>query len=83
MIRCASALSDALFKALESGSKAGLALDLLYLRDLKSVHVPTYIREGLEWMQERLLLRQQEVQINAREPTTPARDEDAGTDDVN
>lgn len=54
-------LCEALCAALESGSKAGFALDVLYLEDLQSVRVPTYINEGLEWLQKKLLLRQQEV----------------------
>lgn len=55
------ALSTALCNAVDSGSKAGFALDLLYREDLKSVRLPIYITEGLEWLQEKLLLRQQEL----------------------
>lgn len=60
-------LCHALCTALDSGSKAGFALDVLYLEDLQRVRVPTYIREGLEWLQQRLLLRQQEVTADAGE----------------
>lgn len=63
-------LCQALCTALDSGSKAGFALDVLYLEDLQSVRVPTYIREGLEWLQQKLLLRQQEVASDAGEART-------------
>lgn len=61
----AELLCNALFNALESGSKASFALDVLYLDVLLSVRVPTYIKEGLEWLQEKLLRRQQEVFTDA------------------
>ena len=42
---------------------------MLCLEDLSSVRVPTYIDEGLEWLQQKLLRRQEEVQIDAtKEP---------------
>lgn len=63
-------LCEALCAALDSGSKAGFALDVLYLEDLQSVRVPTYISEGLEWLQQKLLLRQQEVLTDARKAQT-------------
>lgn len=63
-------LCQALCTALDSGSKAGFALDVLFLKDLQSVCVPTYIREGLEWLQQKLLLRHQEVVADAGEART-------------
>ena len=63
-------LCDALCAALDSGSKAGFALDVLYLKDLQSVRVPTYISEGLEWLEKKLLLRQQEVLAETGEAQT-------------
>jgi hypothetical protein len=54
-------LCKELCAALDSGSKAGFALDVLCLEDLCNVRVPTYISEGLEWLQQKLLLRRQEV----------------------
>ncbi|MDZ7761698.1 MAG: AAA family ATPase [Desulfovermiculus sp.] len=63
-------LCHALCTALDSGSKAGFALDVLYLEDLQSVRVPTYIKEGLEWLQQKLLLRQQEVASDVGESST-------------
>jgi predicted ATP-dependent endonuclease of OLD family len=60
-------LCDALREVIDSGSKAGFALDVLYLEDLQSVRVPAYVSEGLEWLQRKLLLRQQEVLRDAGE----------------
>lgn len=57
----AQSLCEKLFTTLDSVSKAGFALDVLFLKDLKSVRVPKYISEGLDWLQEKLLIRQQEV----------------------
>jgi len=59
------ALCDALFNALKSGSKAGFALDVLCLKNLNSIRVPSYIREGLEWLQNKLLRRQKELVTDA------------------
>lgn len=63
-------LCEALCAALNSGAKASFALDVLYLEDLQSVHVPTYISEGLEWLQQKLLLRQKEVLIDGGKAQT-------------
>lgn len=63
-------LCKAFSAALDSDSKAGFALDVLYLEDLQSVRVPTYINEGLEWLQQKLLLRQQEVLTDAGKAQT-------------
>lgn len=61
----AESLCDNFFTLLASASKASFALDVLYLKDLKSVRVPTYIHDGLKWLEEKLLLRQQEVLTDA------------------
>ena len=63
-------LCDKLCSALDFGSKAGFALDVLYLQDLQSVRMPTYVKEGLEWLQGKLLLRQQEVITDAGKAET-------------
>jgi predicted ATP-dependent endonuclease of OLD family len=66
-------LCETLCAALDSSSKkAGFALDVLYLEDLQSVRVPAYISEGLEWLQKKLLLRQQEVLADAGKAQTVA-----------
>lgn len=67
-------LCDTLCASLDSSSKkAGFALDVLYLKNLQSVRVPAYISEGLEWLQQKLLIRQQEVlaDVGKAEPATP------------
>jgi len=43
-----------MFDALEKGKKAEMALELLYLKEPKELIPPSYIAEGLEWLQERL-----------------------------
>jgi predicted ATP-dependent endonuclease of OLD family len=63
-------LCEALCTALDSGSKAGFALDVLYREDLQSVRMPAYIREGLEWLQQKLLRRRQEVLIDSGQEQT-------------
>ncbi len=44
--------TTAMFDALCSGKKAEMALELLYLKEPKELKPPTYIAEGLEWLQE-------------------------------
>ncbi len=55
--------SEAMFNALEAGSKAGMALDLLFLTDPKDLAPPTYIAEGLQWLEKRLAERKQDFLI--------------------
>ncbi len=64
-----SELSQALFDALVSGNKAGFALDMLYSEDPASINVPEYIHNGLKWLEDKLLLRQQEVLLKKNEST--------------
>lgn len=52
------AIGEALLTALKSGSKAQFALDLLFSENPKSIAPPTYIKEGLGWLQNRLIHRQ-------------------------
>ena len=56
-----SELSDALFEALTTGNKAKFALDMLYSEDTAAISVPSYIRDGLKWLQNKLIVRQKEV----------------------
>jgi predicted ATP-dependent endonuclease of OLD family len=58
-----SKLHAALLAALEGATKAEFALDMLYSEDLASIKVPEYIRNGLEWLEKKLLQRQQEVLV--------------------
>jgi predicted ATP-dependent endonuclease of OLD family len=54
-------LGKALFECLKGGGKAELALDLLEIRDPKSLRPPDYIREGLTWLTGQL--RQRQIQL--------------------
>lgn len=63
-----SSLHDVLLKALEKGSKAEFALEMLYSKDDPSlIEVPEYIHKGLEWLENRLLERQQEILVTQGE----------------
>lgn len=48
-------------EALKTGSKAELALDLLELKDAKSLKPPKYIAEGLDWLTQQLRQRHKEL----------------------
>jgi predicted ATP-dependent endonuclease of OLD family len=54
-------LSRALNFALDKGNKAEFALDLLEIEDPKSLQPPTYIRNGLHWLAEKLEQKQREL----------------------
>lgn len=54
-------LQKKIFESLKSGDKAELALDLLDIKDAKSLKPPEYIREGLLWLGTQL--RQNQVQL--------------------
>jgi predicted ATP-dependent endonuclease of OLD family len=54
-------LSAALNACLKEGNKAELALDLLEIKDPKSLKPPPYIRDGLIWLAGQL--RQQQIQL--------------------
>lgn len=56
-----SEVHKALLKALENATKAEFALDMLYSEDPASIQVPEYIHNGLVWLENKLLQRQQEV----------------------
>ena len=51
----------AMFEALRKGDKAKFALELLYLKEPKELKVPTYIHEGLSWLQDQLERKQKDV----------------------
>ena len=46
--------SEDLFKALNSQQKAPFAIDLLYMDEFDDLITPDYIKEGLEWMKDKL-----------------------------
>jgi predicted ATP-dependent endonuclease of OLD family len=59
--KTAAELGTAMFELLKDISKARLALDLLLLKDPTQLQIPTYIRDGLSWLQARLQRNQNEV----------------------
>jgi len=65
--KTAASLGQEMFKILKDGKKAEFALELLYLQDPKALKVPTYINEGLKWLQEQLERKQLEV-LTSNEP---------------
>lgn len=46
--------NNAIRGALREGNKAEFALELLFLQDPEKLKVPTYIADGLQWLQNRL-----------------------------
>lgn len=50
-----------MFDSLEKGSKAEMALELLYLTEPDMVQPPAYISDGLKWLEEALDARKVEV----------------------
>lgn len=49
-----SSVAAALHKALKTGSKASLAMDIMVSDDFESLKLPTYIDEGLAWLEQRV-----------------------------
>ena len=49
-----------MFKALDTGNKAEMALDILYRTDPKQLTPPAYIADGLQWLQEKLRVKRQD-----------------------
>lgn len=54
----AADIGQQMFEALRSGKKAELALDVIAAEGFDGLSVPGYIREGLEWLQQRLEKKQ-------------------------
>jgi len=52
------------FDALREGKKAEFALQLIYLEELKDIQIPTYIKEGLAWLESQLKKVQRENSRN-------------------
>ena len=53
-------LTDEMFEELKkSKAKAEFALELLFLKEPETLKVPTYIQEGLEWLQRELCPKEQ------------------------
>jgi predicted ATP-dependent endonuclease of OLD family len=49
-----AALGKAMFDELKTGKKAEFALDVIDAPDFESLMIPTYITQGLDWLQDRL-----------------------------
>jgi predicted ATP-dependent endonuclease of OLD family len=49
-----AALGKAMFDELKTGKKAEFALDVIDAPDFESLSIPTYISQGLDWLQGRL-----------------------------
>ena len=65
----AADLGKSMFNILKSARKAELALELLELdQDPWPVTPPTYIREGLSWLQAQLRQEQQELLVRDESP---------------
>jgi predicted ATP-dependent endonuclease of OLD family len=60
-----------------SAKKAEFALELLFLQDPKELKVPTYIDEGLSWLQEQLEGKQKDFFVKSTMPTDMAQEKDA------
>ncbi|MCK5510735.1 AAA family ATPase [Candidatus Parcubacteria bacterium] len=53
-----------MFNALKTGKKAKFALELLFLKDPKELAIPNYIKEGLEWLREKLQFKKVDTNLN-------------------
>ncbi|HEY4311607.1 MAG TPA: AAA family ATPase [Pirellulales bacterium] len=58
-------LTEKLFAAVEACDKAAFALDVLFHCDPKALSVPSYIYEGLEWLQKQLDRKQVDLLATA------------------
>ena len=52
--------SKEMFDSLEAGSKAEMALELLYLTEPSDLEPPTYISDGLKWLEGKLTEKKQD-----------------------
>lgn len=59
--KTAESIGKAMFEMLKTGDKAEFALNLLELQDPEALTVPTYIHDGLQWLQLQLEKKQAEL----------------------
>jgi predicted ATP-dependent endonuclease of OLD family len=59
----ANALGTALFDALRDGDKAEFALTMLCDSEFDKLQIPAYIKEGLNWLQDRIIKKQNEILV--------------------
>ena len=57
--------SKEMFDSLGTGSKAEMALELLYLTEPSKLEPPAYISDGLKWLEEKLDERKQDFLVTA------------------
>ena len=57
--------SEEMFKSLGTGSKAEMALELLYLTEPSVLEPPAYISDGLKWLESKLDDRRQDFLVSA------------------
>lgn len=57
-------LGRIMFDDLKTGKKAEFALEMLDLQGPNQLNIPTYINEGLSWLQEQVRIKQKEVLIS-------------------
>lgn len=57
----AGAISKAMYEALRNGKKAEFALDVILAEQFDTLTVPSYIADGLEWLELRLTKKQAEI----------------------
>ncbi|MBY0572667.1 MAG: hypothetical protein K2P84_03210 [Undibacterium sp.] len=50
-----------MFNALKGGSKAEFSLDIIWSKEFGDLKCPTYIGEGLKWLEDRLINKRKEV----------------------
>jgi predicted ATP-dependent endonuclease of OLD family len=62
-----ASLGQNMFAILKDGKKAEFALELLYLQEPKELKIPTYINEGLTWLQTQL----ERKRLEALPPSDP------------
>ena len=54
-----------MFNSLKTGSKAEMALELLYLTEPSKIEPPAYISDGLEWLKSKLAEKKQGFLVTA------------------
>jgi predicted ATP-dependent endonuclease of OLD family len=64
-------LSERLFEVVKTLDKAAFALDLLWLKEPNDLNIPSYIRYGLDWLQEQLKYRSCDEPMPTLEPAPP------------
>jgi hypothetical protein len=57
--------SKEMFDSLRTGSKAEMALELLYLTEPSQMEPPAYISDGLEWLKSNLAEKKQDFLATA------------------